>query len=250
MTRTLATIVAGLTLPVPAFAALITWGAAQIISGDSDVSTDGTLVYAYNFGTNATAPTINGVTFAAFHLPAPFTGAGVPVTVGAVSISESPGNLFGNIVLSGAAAPFSSLSTSYQALLGSGAMGGAPVTLSLVLGGLTAGQMYDFQWWSNDSSGAAPVSFTAARSSAQGEIPVALDPGFGLGGVGEYAIGRFTADGSSQTIAFSSLSAGLLPLINGFQLRQVQASVPAPSVALLALGGLALTLLWRRQRPA
>ncbi|MFM7120063.1 MAG: hypothetical protein ACKOZX_07425, partial [Gammaproteobacteria bacterium] len=87
------------------------------------------------------------------------------------------------------------------------------------------------------------------RSSALGETAVALDPGLAAGDVGEYAIGRFTADFTSQTIAFSALSGGTFPLINGFQLRQVQA-VPAPSAVLLSLGGLALVLLWRRQRPA
>ena len=34
--------------PQAASAASITWGAATTISGDTDVSTSGTLVYAYN----------------------------------------------------------------------------------------------------------------------------------------------------------------------------------------------------------
>lgn len=34
-------------------AAVINWGSAQTISGDSDVSTTGSLLYAYNIGNSA-----------------------------------------------------------------------------------------------------------------------------------------------------------------------------------------------------
>jgi hypothetical protein len=245
----LAAVFAVAMLPTPARAAPITWGAATNISGDSDVSTDGTLVYAYNFGTNATSPVINGVTFTSFHLPTPYTASGVQVTVGSVSISEAPGLLFGDYILSGAAAPFSTLSAGYQALLGSGAIGAAPSTITLILGGLTAGQTYDFQWWSNDSSGNAYAVSTVAEGDV-GEVPEPLSAGSGANGaLGQYVIGRFTADAQFQNITFDSLSLSSFPMINGFQLRQVQA-VPAPSAVLLSLGGLALVLLWRRQRPA
>ena len=57
-------------VPLGAIAAPITWGSATTISGDGDVSTTGTLLYAYNFGPSSVAG---------------------PVTVGGVSISESPG---------------------------------------------------------------------------------------------------------------------------------------------------------------
>ena len=60
------TILAGL-FAASAKADPIVWQAPQKISGDSDVSTSGHLVYAENFGDQTvTAQTINGVTFAAF----------------------------------------------------------------------------------------------------------------------------------------------------------------------------------------
>ena len=58
-------------LPVsPVRAADIIWGTPTIISGDTDVSTTGTLVHAYAFG-NLLVPgaTVNGVTFARFAVP-------------------------------------------------------------------------------------------------------------------------------------------------------------------------------------
>jgi hypothetical protein len=46
----------------------VTWGTPTTISGDSDVDTVGTLVYAFNFGSGTTATTqaINGVMFQPF----------------------------------------------------------------------------------------------------------------------------------------------------------------------------------------
>ncbi|MFM8356881.1 MAG: hypothetical protein ACKOBM_18555 [Gammaproteobacteria bacterium] len=251
----LAAVFAVAMLPTPARAAPITWGAATNISADSDVSTDGTLVYAYNFGTIATSPVINGVTFTAFDLPI-VTVPGTPVTFGDVSISESLGDLLGALQFGGydgvgnPTGAFSGLTSAYQALLGTGALGGFIATLTLELGDLNIGQTYDFQWWSNDSSGNAYAVSTVAEG-ATGETPVTLSAGSGAkGALGQYVIGRFTADAQIQNITFDSLNIDSFPMINGFQLREGPFSVPAPSAALLALGGFCLILLWRRQRPA
>jgi hypothetical protein len=47
----------------PASAASITWGSAQNITGDSNIMTTGSFIYAYNFGPDSVTATINGVTF-------------------------------------------------------------------------------------------------------------------------------------------------------------------------------------------
>ena len=54
----------------------ITWGSATNISGNSDVSTSGTLMYAYNIGgAGVSSATVNTVTFASYAFPAFGAGA-------------------------------------------------------------------------------------------------------------------------------------------------------------------------------
>jgi len=239
------------TAPLGAIAAPITWGSATTISGDGDVSTTGTLLYAYNFGPSSVAgTTVNGVTFAPFALP-DLTGPGIPVTVGGVSISESPGDLIGNLIFSGSLAPFTNLSSSYRNLLTYGATGGADETVTLQLGGLTPGHTYDFQWWSNDSSGNSPLWHdTVATATNSVTLLGNADPTDGS--VGQFAIGRFTADATTLSITFDSRGGGSFwPLINGFQVRVVSSPVPEIDPAgfgsILALVSGALGLLERRR---
>jgi hypothetical protein len=63
-----------------------------------------------------------------------------------------------------------------------------------------------------------------------------------LGGIGQYATGTFTANGTNQNIDFDISPSTIL---HGFELRDT--SVPEPSsLALSALGALALAA-WRRR---
>ena len=67
MGRNLCLSLALVLLPQFGSAALITWGSATTISGDTDVSTSGTLVGAFNIGgTGVPSTTVNGVTFQSF----------------------------------------------------------------------------------------------------------------------------------------------------------------------------------------
>jgi hypothetical protein len=228
-----------------ASAAVIAWGSAQNISGDSDVSTTGTLLYAYNFGSSSVASTtVNGVTFAPFALPQISPDPGVAVTVGDVSISEFPAFLEGNFTYSSAIAPYINLSAAYRNLLASGATAAEPGTMTLALGGLTPGQTYDFQWWSNNSTDIDNWSTTTAAATNSVTLSANTSgsqsgPGPGVdGGIGQYAVGTFTADNTSLSITFNgpTLSSSQ-PLINGFQLRTV--AVPEPSTCASLLAGLA-----------
>jgi hypothetical protein len=199
-------------------AANITWGAPTAISGDTNVSTNGTLVSAFNIGGPGVASTtVNGTLFTAMPL------SGTSVTIGNFTFSSATAltedNNVGSIV-----APFILLSAQYQALLSS--VGGGPTAVTLTMSGLVLSATYEFQWWSNTSANPGPFITTA---TAGGVVTLSSNTGGGLGGVGgvgQYAIGSFTADANFQTIVFSNPND--LSAINGFQLRQ---TFGAPSVS-------------------
>ena len=87
----------------------IHWGTAATISSDSDIATDGTLVFAYNIGPSGTkATTVNGVTFDAYEFPPDGSST---VTVGSLKVS---GTLYSASDFGSGAPPFSDLSSNYQ----------------------------------------------------------------------------------------------------------------------------------------
>ena len=244
--RSCAVLVAAcLAVSATSHAAPITWGSAQTVSGDSDVSTNGTLVYAYTFGGTSAPPsaTVNGVTFSPFRIPG---GVITSTTVGSVSLAESPGNLFASNSLGSSSAPYSALSTDYKAILGSGAYADIPASITVTLGGLTSGQNYLVQWWTNNASNAAVLGAGFTNTTALATNSVTLDANTTniAGGVGQFALGTFTASGTTQTFLLSETSSGFNPLINALQVR----AVPEPALTLLgfaaAAGGL---LTWRRR---
>jgi hypothetical protein len=141
-----------------------------------------------------------------------------------------------------ASAPFSNLSASYRALLSSGA-GEFTNPITLTISNLTVGATYEFEWWSNASSvaGNSQTIATAGNSVALG-----FNTSLTTGGVGQFAIGTFVANATTQTITFNSTSSSIF---NGAQLRQtVTASVPdtGSTLALLSLSTAALGLVARR----
>jgi hypothetical protein len=221
--------------------AAITWQTAQTITGDSDVQTAGTLVYAYTFGSlSVSATTVNGVNFAAFGL----NNVGYPqsVTVGNVTLAESPGWLDPATGLGAAGGPYTSLSAGYQSLLGEGASASDPFTITVTLDGLTAGRQYSLQWWSSNSSGTtasygAALSSTTAYDAFSNQVTLSST----AGGIGQYVVGTFTATGSIEFFNLESPSGSGLtaPLMNALQLRDITPTgVPggAGLAGLLALG--------------
>jgi len=220
--------------------ATVTWGSAQNISGDSDVSTLGSLLYAYNAGdSGVTATTVNGVTFGPYVFP---SNGNTTTTTGNVTFTESPDILLSFDNLGSVSAPFSNLSSNYQSLLSSGGSAGALGTITATLGGLTAGRDYLFQWWTNDSNndpGLASTESSASNFPSPTTVTLDANTTDSSGGTGQYVIGTFNALGTSRNINLNGI--GGLPLINAFQIRDVtSAAIPEPgqvAASLLLLAG-------------
>ncbi|MDD5672792.1 MAG: Ig-like domain-containing protein [Chitinivibrionales bacterium] len=189
----------------------ITWGAPMNISGDADVSTAGTLVYAYNWsGINQT---INGVTF-----------------TGTSSIANVGGGSPYNIVLAngtgtvGLNQPYpqaaTGLSAAYLALLNNfPAVSNPGASFTVTLQNLTVGKTYTVQVWANTSyyQGGQTVSFTSGNTVV---LKKQVNNGGGTN-YGQYAIGTFTASSTTLPITVNSSSSGGYPgaVLNAIQVR-------------------------------
>lgn len=226
MGRVLCLSVALVLLPQLASAALITWGSATTISGDTDVSTSGTLVGAFNIGgTGVPSTTVNGVTFQSF-------------------VVGTTGGTAGNFALSGSgilinasdstSPPFSNLSAAYKTLLATATNTSSPITLTI--SGLTVGDTYQFEFWSHASNPNYVGNRPVTANGDGGTVLVNSNASNAVGGLGQFAIGTFLANSSTQTISFSGPSG--VPL-DGFQLRDTTPiSAPVPEPASLAIWGL------------
>jgi hypothetical protein len=209
---------------MPARAAIITWGAAQTVSGDSDVSTAGTLVGALNLGEPrvVVSTTVNGVTFDGLGLNGP------SVNFGNFEFTAPFGG-FTSFNDSGQPAPYSGLSAPYKLLLNDGGSSVPNFTLKMI--GLAAGENYQFQWWTGIEglSGSRNTVATAGNS-----VTLKGDATGGLGGLGQFAIGSFIADASgTQTIDFKAAPGSTADaLINGLQLRDL-----GPTIIVIPGGG-------------
>src|ERR1035437_7889850 len=189
-------------------AATITWSDPVTIAGDTDVSTTGTLLYAYDW--NNSAQTVNGVPFAGTAVSSGNVGTNLTLSAWSgtgtqVITSPSLGN----------AAPAINLPTAYVNILDGQAYysGTATVTLN----SLTFGRQYQIQIWIDDSRsfGATRTETVAGGGSVSSTIVDCQDI---EGALGQYIIGTFTADATTEALTFAPDTGGVVG-INAIQLR-------------------------------
>jgi hypothetical protein len=219
----------------------ISWQIPFTISGDSDVSTDGNLVAAFNM--NGPAITVNGVFFASF----PVTAGTADANSGNFAFHETQGPiLLAPTNLGSTQAPFSNLSANYQTLLSTGLASNELDLVVLTISGLTIGRQYEFQFWVNGSTLVPNQTvFTTASDGNLGIVNLDGNTTDTNGGVGQTVIGIFTATSGTEMIDFGGPSPG--PTINAFELRDIGA-VPEPSTLIqLASGSILLAGIARRK---
>ena len=218
--------------------ATITWGPAITISGDSDVSMNGDSVFAFSLGNSGSTDVVNGTSFVGINVAsegAGFSDANLTVSdLGSNGTTTYAGNA-GNAL--------SALSANYRDILQSGSfVGGGLDSFTITLNDLVVGDAYEVQFWVNDARN-RPDQETVPRSTTIVGPDILVDYNVAGNntdaGVGQFAIGTFTADAISQDFVLLSGAHQL----NAIQLR----AIPEPSSAILvALGGLGL--ISRRRR--
>ena len=224
-------------------AAVITFGPPTTFSGDSDISNPAgsSVISAITYdGTNGT--TVNGVTFTDLN------GGASPITSGNTKLATSGGGNLNNGSPSPGAgtygstsAPFASLSAGLKSLLGNGVYNDGQ-NFTLTYTGLTIGQAYQFESLVNDSRGPYSGRSQTITSGGGNSATLHYASAAGAGQVGQYTIGTFVADSTTQVISYTSTNAQLNATI-------LEAVTPEPaSLSLLALASAGL--LTRRRRRA
>ncbi len=207
--------------------AVITWGTPTFISGDADVAAVDTRIWAYNFGTAAVSPIVNGVTFTGY---ASNTGNSdfTLTTVGSTIYHFE--NSFGN-----PQAFYTSLSSGYQDLLRSATFwsGQLSHTQTMTLHNLAPGQTYQIQFWVNDSRASYHNTESVSFADTFGNEALVRYSNNGAT-LGQYVIGTFTAADETQTIDLGPYS----PQINAATLGL--AAIPEPATTALLLGAAAM----------
>ncbi len=206
-------------------AAVITWGSATTISGDTDVSTQGTLQYAYSG--SQWLQTVNGVPFAIGRITEGFGG----------NITPSAGWIDGSYW---GANPTGITGDYLNLMIAGGPYNGS----SLTLNNLTVGQQYAVQLWANDSR-TAGIGRTTIYSDGNGNS-VTLDQNTtdAVGGPGQFVIGTFTADATGTQLINVAGGAGTgISMFNAIQVR----AIPEPAtLGMVAAFGGAILFIRRR----
>jgi hypothetical protein len=211
-------------------AAVIAWGTPTTISGDTDVKTNGTHVYAYNFGSfDTTRPNPSSVVTSSIINGVTFTAADTRnlTSVGGGNISYDTNQLTSyNAVGVPTGTTFSN---EYKALLSTVSYVSGASNYTMTLNNLTKDQTYQVQIWANYSNGTTLVPALILNGNA-GKGLLAKDEGK-TGSLGQYIVGTFTADGTSQSFTVTSTGTAY---INGISLRAI--AVPEPhSIAVVGL---------------
>jgi hypothetical protein len=227
----------------------IVWGSAQTLTGDSnlvDATTTPGATYFDALLTNPSATTlaVDGVTFNA-------SGGGQ--TDGTISFAYTSGtgsaisstNPNGDVNGFGEFSTASPSSAAFAALLNTGgnfgSASGSGSAGTVTISGLTSGANYDVEELSY------VLGFTGAVTlSGTTPVTVSNDIGGNLG-VGQFAIGTFTATGSTETFNWTGAANQGFPMLGNINVEEITAA-PEPSTYALMLGGLALLVIQLRRR--
>ena len=214
-------------LAIPAAQGAIVWTGGAV-TGNSDVSTNGSLEYAYDLG--GSGVTVNNVAFAA---------GGTGGTVGSITFHNPDGG--GNHNFNNIDPATNIIGT----LLDSARWTTSGTTETVTLGGLTVGQEYEVQVFSSDTRSASGRTLVVDGTDyglIDGSLVDSNDPNSVRHGV--FVTGTFTATATTEDFTYTyGGSGGGNPQLNAIQVRLV----PEPSAVLL--GGLAaLGLLARRRK--
>ncbi len=188
------------------------WSAPATISGAADVATNGTSLCAYN--SSGSSATLNGVTFTGVNSS---TAWGSGVTLAAMDSATT------SAFSGGTSAPWNNLPSAYKTILQGGAYNsGANVTVTL--NNLTNGHQYAVQVWVNDSRAGSTTNrteiFPGVSSST---VTLAFNSTYAAGGVGQFALGTFTANATNQSFTLDGSAASQL---NAIQVRDITVFPP------------------------
>jgi len=180
----------------PLQAASINW-TTSVVSGPSDVSTNGILIGALNAGGNF-PNTLNGVTFA------PDPGGLGTLLLGTATVVFTFDDSFNNGMWAGSSPGGSA---DYNELLDYSRQSDATLSGTVTLGALVVGATYEVQLWIVDTR---PCCNNRTRT-----VDGVLTHGNNL----NIARGIFTADATTQVISIAGDESGYGPQLNLLQLR-------------------------------
>ncbi len=216
-------------LTMAAQAANITWQTPQTISGTSDVSLDGALFGTWAPGDDWGGTSrsdyypVNGVTFAAYGSGANYSASG------------------SNMDRYGSYANPNTADANYNFLMQTAEFNWNSDPITVSWDSITVGHSYEVEVWANDGRGLgrSETIFAGDNSADLNMSPAA-------GGPGQYIIGTFVADNTTQSFTLTP-DGSYGGQINLLQIRDLTA-VPEPSeIAMLAMGFGVMLLAFRRR---
>lgn len=193
-------------LGLSVYGAPITWQTPVTTIANSDAQVSKTYSYRWAY-TGGSAATVNTVAFSA-GLNQSINNANIQVA-GFTGASTTAFN-------GGTSGTWNTLSTGYKAIL-TGAVYGQTPPATVTLKNLVVGGHYLVQIWVNDSRSLAAARTMDVTSSGGNSVTLDFNDSGALGGVGQFAIGTFTADAATQTF---TITGNVSCQLNAIQLRE------------------------------
>jgi len=218
--------------------AIINWGPASNITGDSDVLNTGATACAYCWSQQST--TVNGVSFTAITVTSnqEFSVSGT---------YPPPYDLYAEFT--SGSAPFSLLSSNYMNLLVGAWFAPQMTTMQVTLANLSVGHQYAVQVWVNDPRGPENVRIETFASVGGNTVTLKFSTQTGTtpGGPGQYTIGTFTADATTQVFSMYGFNdpPQYVAQMNALQVRDVGSQTLPVWVAIHPAGPGAMNLIFK-----